>query len=686
MEMVSNMKNARLLVCNCERTMELDAGKLKSGLGLTGEPVVYTHLCRSQIDSYEKALDGEEPVIVACTQESPLFSEIAVENGKTVPSFVNIRERAGWCEKKSAAIPKIAALLAEAALPVKPAGLTTLKSEGVCLVYGAGQAALETAERLSSRLSVSLILTNSEDVMPPTTVNVPVYKGRISRATGTLGSFEITVDDYAPAVPSSKSELAFMMPRDDVTSSCDLIFDMSGETPLFPAADRRDGYFQVDPNHPAAIAETMFKISDFVGEFEKPLYVTYDPEICAHGRSGKVGCTNCLDNCPVSAIAPDGDTVTIDHHVCGGCGNCSAVCPTGAVSYAYPTRTGLIQRLQTLISTYLNAGGQNPALLFHDETHGSALISAIARFGRGLPVNVLPISVFSATQISHEVLAGAFASGAENILILASPKRPDELAAIESQIELVNFFMEKMGHAGLHTTLVSESDPDALEALLYELPAGKSPAQLNFEAVGSKRDIARTILAKLNESAPNPQEILALPAAAPYGRIQIDTQGCTLCLACVGACPVGALADNPDLPQVRFTEQACVQCGLCKATCPENVISLEPRYNFTPSVLSAEILNQEEPFNCVRCGKVFGTKATVERVVAELKGKHWMFQTDEQTQLIKMCDNCRVEAMSDMSDDPFKLGERPRVRTTDDYLAAEALAKKTGKTPDDFLN
>src|SRR5690606_37167149 len=113
---------------------------------------------------------------------------------------------------------------------------------------------------------------------------------------------------------------------------------------MFPSAERRDGYFHVDPKHPAGVARAMFEISDMVGEFEKPLYVSYDADICAHGRSNKVGCSNCLDNCPLSAIAPDGDHVRIDALVCGGCGNCSATCSTGAVGYSYPQRTDLIAR------------------------------------------------------------------------------------------------------------------------------------------------------------------------------------------------------------------------------------------------------------------------------------------------------------------------------------------------------
>ena len=115
----------------------------------------------------------------------------------------------------------------------------------------------------------------------------------------------------------------------------------------------------------------MLKVTDLVGEFEKPLYVSYDAGICAHARSQKVGCTNCLDNCPTGAITPDGDHVAIDAAMCGGCGNCSAVCPTGAVSYAYPQRGDLVARLGMLLETYREAGGTRPVVLFHDEKHGA---------------------------------------------------------------------------------------------------------------------------------------------------------------------------------------------------------------------------------------------------------------------------------------------------------------------------
>ena len=89
----------------------------------------------------------------------------------------------------------------------------------------------------------------------------------------------------------------------------------------------------------------------------------------------------------------------------------------------------------------------------------------------------------------------------------------------------------------------------------------------------------RLAVRELHRAASTATEIIALPAGAPFGAVEV-ADGCTLCLACVSACPTGALSDDPDRPVLRFTEDACVQCGLCKATCPEKVITLVPRLAF----------------------------------------------------------------------------------------------------------
>ena len=104
------------------------------------------------------------------------------------------------------------------------------------------------------------------------------------------------------------------------------------------APDLRDGYLRADPSNPAAVLRAVIKARDLVGTFDKPRYIAFTEELCAHSRSRIVGCSRCLDLCPTGAIAPAGDHVAIDATICAGCGQCAAVCPTGAAAYTLSRR------------------------------------------------------------------------------------------------------------------------------------------------------------------------------------------------------------------------------------------------------------------------------------------------------------------------------------------------------------
>ncbi len=656
-------------LCDCEHSMSLDAAALAKALGLDNVPAVNTQLCRAQLENFQAMLEKGAPFVTACTQEAPLFEEVRAERPDApAVRFANIRERAGWSEEGRQATPKIAALLAEAALDIPPVPAVTMKSEGVCLVYGRDAVAVEAARQLAGRLDVTLLLTRPEDVTPPRIMDVPIFKGTIVAAQGHLGAFEIVVNDYAPLTVSSRASLGFEAARNDATSACDLILDLTGGAPLFPAPEKRDGYFRPDPGNPAAVQRALFDLTEMVGEFEKPRYVTFDAALCAHSRSRVTGCTRCLDVCPASAIAPDGDAVTIDPFVCGGCGGCNSVCPTGAVSYAMPAPGVLVERLRTLLTTYFAAGGAAPVLLVHDGRHGEEMIGLIARHGRGLPARVVPFTVNEITQVGFDFLASAIAYGAAQVLLLVPPARRDELDGLAGQIGLVEALTSGLGFGGGRAAVITEVDPEAVERQLWALPPQRAVAPATYIPMGGKRTVTRLALGHLHKAAPEPVDEIALPQGAPFGAVDVDVTGCTLCLACVGACPTGAMQDNPDKPQLRFQEDACIQCGLCRSTCPEKVITLKPRLNFREDALRARVLKEEEPFECIRCGKPFGTRSTIERIVATLAARHSMFPDAAAIDRIKMCEDCRVIAQFETKDNALAGPERPKPRTTDDYL------------------
>ncbi len=669
-----------VLLCDCEGTMSLDGAALAKACGGEGELPIHNHLCRVQMDRFQASLDDGAPLIVACTQEAPLFSEVAAEQAPDAAlGFVNIRERAGWSEGDATA--KIAALLNEAAMDVAPSPTVTLTSSGRCLVYGAGDQALDVAGQLTNRLEVTLLLTDGADASPPLVTLVPYFRGTILRAGGHLGAFTVTVANQASVTVSSRKTLEFGAPGQENDITCDLILDLSGGAPLFPGAERRDGYLRPDPGNPAAVQKALYDLSALVGEFEKPRYVAYDADLCAHSRSGIVGCSLCLDICPTAAITPTDDTVAFDPFVCAGCGQCAAVCPSGAVRYAMPSAEDTLQRLRGLLLAYFKAGGENPVLLLHDIPHGDQLIAMMARHGRGLPANVLPFALNEVTQTGLDFLLAALAYGAERIAIVLSPAKAGERDGLDAQIEIADALMGGLGLGEGRIEVLDESDPEKIEALLHDAAPLGSGVRASFLPLGGKRTVMQLALGDLHRAAENPLDILSLPASAPFGRIRIDTEGCTLCLACVGACPTSAIRDNPESPEVSFTEQLCVQCGLCRNTCPEKVITLEPRYNFAGSARDPEVLHSEEPFECIRCGTPFGVKSAIERIVEQLAGKHSMFQGENAGDLIKMCDNCRVNVQ--FEDGAFNQGMARRpMRTTEDDLREREERRERGEEED----
>jgi ferredoxin len=287
-----------------------------------------------------------------------------------------------------------------------------------------------------------------------------------------------------------------------------------------------------------------------------------------------------------------------------------------------------------------------------------------------LPANALPLAVNEVTQIGLEVIAAAFAYGAAAVRVMLRAKPRHDLAGLYNTVALAEPMLAGLGLMGERLATIETDDPFALGEALRAIALGepvKRPA--SFLPVGGKRDVLRFALRELHRAAPAPADIVTLPAGAPFGAVEINVEGCTLCLSCVSACPTGALSDDPERPLLRFAEDACVQCGLCKATCPEKVMSLTPRLAFSDAAIAARVLKQEEPFACIRCGKPFGVKSTIERVAAKLEGRHWMYRNSpSRLDVIKMCEDCRVAVVTEEGFDPHGAPARPKLRTTDDYL------------------
>ncbi|HEX2603681.1 MAG TPA: 4Fe-4S binding protein, partial [Oxalicibacterium sp.] len=578
------------------------------------------------------------------------------------------------------------ALLAAVALPdPEPVPSVEYRYSGHMLIVGPARRALAWADRLQAQLDVSVLITDRDGELPIER-SFPVFSGNQIRVDGWLGAFRVEwQQDNAidleictrcnaciNACPENAIDLSYQIDaakcasHRDCVKACgaigaidfdrmqssrdgafDLIMDL-GDTPLLTMHQPPQGYF-APGNDGLRQAEDALKLTQMVGEFTKPKFFVYKERLCAHGRNGKVGCTACIDVCSAEAVSHHGNQVKVNPNLCVGCGACTTVCPSGALSYAYPPATDLGARVKTMLDTFARTGGDRPALLLHDHEHGAALIQRLGRIARtgalqGVPAQVMPVELQHSASTGMDIWLSAVAWGATHVSVLmTSHDAPQYVDALKTQMQFAQTIVSGLGYAGVHFSLIHTDEAAELDARLAAIVPAEIAAQpARFHIAPDKRSTLDLALDHLRAHAPLKIDEIALPAGAPYGGIQVNTAACTLCMSCVGACPEHALGDNPAMPQLRLIERNCVQCGLCEATCPEDAIALQPRLLLNEKAKEAVVLNQAQPFHCIRCGKAFGTAQMIENMLGKL-ASHGAFAGNLDR--LKMCSDCRVVDM-----------------------------------------
>lgn len=552
-----------------------------------------------------------------------------------------------------ASAARVAALRAAAEVEVEPTSIVAYRSAGHVLIIGNELDGLECAEVLRAHLHCTVVavapangaLTDTAARARDDDARVLLLRGEPCTISGHLGHFAMNLrlpgsEEVSPAALTRPEQPFF-----------DLVLDLRRE-PGIRVELPPVGYYA-----PAGDSERLHRmlaeIPGMTGEFEKPRFFNYNPDICAHGDSGLTGCTRCLDACPTGAIRSIGDLVDIDPYLCQGAGTCTSVCPTGAMTYAYPGPRDQITRAKRMLAAYREAGGASPVLMFHDEEAG---LERLRELAPDLPARVLPVQVGEIGAVGMDTWLTALAYGASQIVLLDTETVPPTVrAAMQTQLDYVRPMLDAMGLDGKRVIWL-DTDADVL-ALFAEArePAVAKPA--TFDTFNEKRGSLRLALEHLYAQAPERPQVAALPAGAPFGQVHVDRSACTLCMACPQVCPTRALSDAGDKPELSFTEDLCVQCGLCAKACPEDAITLDSRYLFDwDARRKPRVLNEEEPFCCIKCGKPFATQSVVGRMVEKLSGHH-MFQSGEALNRLKMCGDCRVV---DMFAEDLKGGSKPR--------------------------
>jgi len=524
----------------------------------------------------------------------------------------------------------------------EPTSLVSYTSAGLVLIIGPEPSALLVAESLVRSVTCFVLATDIIDnrsfisagyeTRQVAGQDVPVISGKPKKILGHLGNFEVIIE-------RSQREVELAKVMNLAGGGIDIVLDLSRD-PLLRTELLPLGYFAPAGNS-SRLDQALSDIPDLAGTFEKPGYVQYNPDICAHGERGIVGCTQCIDACPAGSLTSLAERISVDPYLCHGMGTCAAVCPTGAMTYAYPYLAHTLDSLRRLLSSFREATDKAAVLLLYDSEHaGSVVEDAVGN----MAADIIPWRIEKTGSTGIEIWLSAFAYGARSVVIVTTAcTPPSTLRVLESQVKLADVLLEGLGYSGTCIRLIDVEHLSDLDSLSGD-SSSELTAAATYGGIDEKRVVLRFALDHLIQTANVSKNQIDLPTGSLFGTVEIDTDACTLCMGCVSVCPSGAMGDDKDKPRLTFLEWNCVQCGICEHACPEDAISLHSRLLLDGEErMRARTVNEESPFLCIDCGNPFTTQSMVAKMEEKLKG-HRMFQGNGLKSL-RRCEDCRLKAM-----------------------------------------
>jgi ferredoxin len=639
-----------LFLCDCRRTLPLDPQKLVLPVG----PSILTNATDPDHDvgAFAAAVQRERPdrVLISCCADPGVFSKALDPAQKQSPKllFVNLKEgcfsvHTNPIEAHAKATRLLRAAVASAETKETPT-FNRLKVGTRLLIAMDTLVGQKLAEQLSDVAQPIFVVPRGAFDPAPTG---EVYTGKIEEIKGRLGDFRVTVEDSEPSV----------RPRRELQAD-QVVIISHGDGFLFKP---RTGLHILYPGA-AEVDRVAARVRELIGEFLKPVHVSYQADICAGGSADQEACGICITACPYDAIGRDPENhlrMRVDHMACEGCGACVSACPTSSLHFTEPSPRELYARMAALLADVRDQdGAQALTLLFHCGEQGRRVLDAAGERSLPYPATVLPIEVPCLRYVSEANMLAAFHLGAAGVGLLGCESCVHgERELLYQKLDFCKLTLDAFALGAERLRLITAEDGGEAEAVaaLARYAASLMPTPIHWDGKplrpwGNREVIEDTLRSFIEQLGREPGR-RSLERFFPFAFPEVNESGCTMCRSCVNVCPTHAFKLDEKAQALELKHMACVACGLCEKVCPEHVITLRPEIYFDKGALDHQTAVQDSMVSCAKCGKPYINRKALETVEARIFSLESLFDTfsGNRRNLLRMCPDCRaVDAMMEV--------------------------------------
>ncbi|MEK6601888.1 MAG: 4Fe-4S dicluster domain-containing protein, partial [Candidatus Binatota bacterium] len=364
----------------------------------------------------------------------------------------------------------------------------------------------------------------------------------------------------------------------------------------------------------ADLARLAGRIRELIGEFLKPVHVTYNAGTCAGGTANQEACGICITACPYDAISRDPENhlrMQVDHMACEGCGACVSACPTTSLRFTEPSPRELYQRMAALLTPLPGQnGGEAWTILFHCGEQGRKVLDEAGRRPLPYPASVLPVEVPCLRYVSEANILAAFSLGAAGVALLGCESCPHgERELLYQKLDFCRLTLEAFGLDSQRIRLITAeggTEPEAITTLTgFADTLEATPVQWNGRPMRQweNREVITQAIRTFIEHTGREPGRRGFDAPYPFAFADVKESGCTMCRSCVNVCPTHAFKLDEKTQSLQFMHIACVACGLCETVCPEKVITLKREIFFERDALEYQTVVQDDMVSCANCGK-----------------------------------------------------------------------------------